>query len=110
MTAKYVIEGANHPTDPEADEILNDKGVIILPDVYANSGGVIVSYFEWVQNIQGFMWDEDKVNSELKKYMTKSFADIKESCKTHCCDLRMGAFSLGINTVARATVLRGWEP
>ncbi|KMZ76150.1 Glutamate dehydrogenase A [Zostera marina] len=110
VTAKYVIEGANHPTDPEADEILNDKGVIILPDVYANSGGVIVSYFEWVQNIQGFMWDEDKVNSELKKYMTKSFADIKESCKTHCCDLRMGAFSLGINTVARATVLRGWEP
>ncbi|CAN6895470.1 BnaC05g47630D [Brassica napus] len=108
IKAKFVIEGANHPTDPEADEILRKKGVVILPDIYANSGGVIVSYFEWVQNIQGFMWDEEKVNKELKSYMTRGFKDLKEMCKTHSCDLRMGAFSLGVNRVAQATVIRGW--
>ncbi|XP_026425216.1 glutamate dehydrogenase 2-like [Papaver somniferum] len=109
VKAKYIIEAANHPTDPDADEILSKKGVIILPDIYANGGGVTVSYFEWVQNIQGFMWDEEKVNNELQKYMTRSFRDIKAMCQTHDCDFRMGAFTLGVNRVARATVLRGWE-
>ncbi|KAG5079351.1 hypothetical protein JHK86_003416 [Glycine max] len=107
IKAKFVVEAANHPTDPEADEILKKKGVVILPDIFANSGGVTVSYFEWVQNIQGFMWDEEKVNNELKTYMTKGFKDVKEMCKTHNCDLRMGAFTLAVNRVARATTLRG---
>lgn len=109
VKAKFIIEAANHPTDPEADEILSKKGVIILPDIYANAGGVTVSYFEWVQNIQGFMWEEEKVNAELKRYMAKAFQNLKEMCKTHNCNLRMGAFTLGVNRVARATVLRGWE-
>lgn len=109
VRAKFIIEAANHPTDPEADEILSKKGVIVLPDIFANAGGVTVSYFEWVQNIQGFMWDEEKVNKELKKYMTRAFLNIKNMCQTHNCDLRMGAFTLGVNRVARATMLRGWE-
>ncbi|KZV37894.1 glutamate dehydrogenase [Dorcoceras hygrometricum] len=109
IKAKFIIEAANHPTDPEADEILSEKGVVVLPDIYANCGGVTVSYFEWVQNIQGFMWDEDKVNGELKMYMRKGFKDVKEMCNTHSCHLRMGAFCLGVNRVARATLLRGWE-
>ncbi|GAU28505.1 hypothetical protein TSUD_156620 [Trifolium subterraneum] len=109
VKAKLIVEAANHPTDPDADEILSKKGVTILPDIYANAGGVTVSYFEWVQNIQGFMWDEEKVNRELKKYMSKAFLDIKAMCKIHDCDLRMGAFTLGVNRVARATLLRGWE-
>ncbi|XP_026407307.1 glutamate dehydrogenase 2-like [Papaver somniferum] len=109
VKAKFIIEAANHPTDPEADEILSKKVVVILPDIYANAGGVTVSYFEWVQNIQGFMWDEEKVNHELQKYMTRAFGNIKSMCKTHNCNLRMGAFTLGVNRVARATLLRGWE-
>ncbi|CAN8256936.1 unnamed protein product [Cochlearia groenlandica] len=109
VKAKYVVEAANHPTDPDADEILSKKGVIILPDIYANAGGVTVSYFEWVQNIQGFMWEEEKVNLELQKYMTRAFHNIKTMCHTHSCNLRMGAFTLGVNRVARATQLRGWE-
>ncbi|KAL7188426.1 hypothetical protein ACSBR1_038305 [Camellia fascicularis] len=104
---KFVIEAANHPTDPEADEILSKKGVVVLPDIYANAGVVTMSYFEW--NIQGFMWDEEKVNHKLKKYMRRAFHEIKAMCNTHGCNLRMGVFTLGVSRVARATLLRGWE-
>ncbi|CAL5436719.1 unnamed protein product [Camellia sinensis] len=91
VKAKFVIEAANYPPDPKADEILSKKGVVVLPDIYANAGGVTVSYFEWVQNIQGFMWAEEKVNHELEKYMRRAFHEIKAMCSTH------------------ATLLRGWE-
>ncbi|XP_020672980.1 glutamate dehydrogenase 2-like, partial [Dendrobium catenatum] len=109
VKAKYIIEAANHPTDPEADKIFSEKGVLVLPDIYANAGGVTVSYFEWVQNIQGFLWDEEKVNLELKRYMRTAFKNIKDMCRSHDCNLRMGAFTLGVNRVARAAALRGWE-
>ncbi|KAF5803702.1 putative glutamate dehydrogenase (NAD(P)(+)) [Helianthus annuus] len=101
VKAKFIIEVANHPTDPEADEILSKKGVIILPDIYANAGGVT--------NMQAFMWNEEKVNEELKKYMTKAFHSIKNMCRTHESNLRMGSFTLGVSRVAHSTVLRGWE-
>ncbi|CAL5359722.1 unnamed protein product [Camellia sinensis] len=109
VKAKFVIEAANHPTDPEADKILSKKGVVVLLDIYANAGGVTVSYFKWVQNIQGFMWDEEKVNHELEKYLRRTFHEIKAMCSTHGCNLRMCTFTLGVSRVARATLLRGWE-
>ncbi|KAG7955617.1 hypothetical protein I3843_11G081900 [Carya illinoinensis] len=109
VKAKFIIEAANHPTDPEADEILSKNGVVILPDIYANSGGVIVSYFEWVQNIHGLKWEEEKVNFELNRYMRSAFHEIKAMCKLHECNLRMGAFSLGVNRVASANLLRSWS-
>ncbi|KAE8711507.1 Glutamate dehydrogenase [Hibiscus syriacus] len=99
INTKFIIEASNHSTDPEADEILSKKGVIILLDIHANSGGVNVSYFEWVQNIQGFMWDEEKVNNQLKTYMRKGFKDVKGMCQTHNCDLRMGAFTLRLTAL-----------
>ncbi|KAM0071171.1 putative glutamate dehydrogenase (NAD(P)(+)) [Helianthus debilis subsp. tardiflorus] len=99
VKAKFIIEATNHPTDPEADEILSKKGVIILPDIYANAGG----------NMQTFMWNEEKVNEELKKYMRKDFHSIKNMCRTHESNLRMGSFTFGVSRVARSTVLRGWE-
>src|SRR5690606_15664348 len=72
IRAKYVIEGANHPSDPDADEVLAKRGVVIVPDIYANAGGVTVSYFEWVQNIQMYHWDEARVNDELRRVMRKA--------------------------------------
>ncbi len=107
VRARYILEGANHPSDPEADAILLAKGIVSLPDIYANGGGVTVSYFEWVQNIQGFYWEEDKVNAELRARMRKGYSDLRETAKQHACDLRTAAFVLAIGRVHRATVARG---
>lgn len=109
IKAKIVVEGANGPTTPEADEYLIKKGVTIVPDIYANSGGVIVSYFEWVQNVQQFRWRLDRVNQELKLLLLDSYNEIKNTSNTSECDMRTAAFQLAISRVARATALRGLE-
>ncbi len=107
VRAKFVLEAANHPTDPEADAILRQKEIVILPDIYANAGGVTVSYFEWTQNIQQFRWSAERVNKELKQTMHAAYQDIRAVQQKHQCDLRTAAFTLAIDRVARATVLRG---
>jgi glutamate dehydrogenase (NAD(P)+) len=107
VRARYVIEGANHPTDPDADEVFARKGIVVLPDIYANAGGVTVSYFEWVQNGQQFYWDEQRVNDELRSVMRSSYTHLKATAQRLGCDLRTAAFALGISRVARATALRG---
>lgn len=109
IRAKYIIEGANGPTEPEADEVLNKKGIVVVPDIFANAGGVVVSYFEWVQNVQQFRWRLDRVNTELKAIMLEAYRELKHMAKTSRCDLRTAAFQLAISRVARATALRGHE-
>jgi glutamate dehydrogenase (NAD(P)+) len=107
VKAKFILEGANHPTDFIADGILNRNGVTMLPDIYANAGGVTVSYFEWVQNIQGYRWDEERVNGELRKTMRKTFNDLKAVRNRFTCDWRTAAFALAVERVSRAAELRG---
>jgi len=107
VQAKIILEGANHPTDFVADEMLSEKGVTILPDIYTNAGGVTVSYFEWVQNVQCYRWDEARVNAELKAKMTQAFADLKAAKTKHGCDWRTAAFALAVERVGKAALLRG---
>jgi glutamate dehydrogenase (NAD(P)+) len=107
VRARFIVEGANHPSDPEADEILLQKGVTILPDIWANSGGVTVSYFEWVQNLQNFYWEEEQVNRELRRKIRQGFQDMLATAKQYQCDYRTAAFALAIARVYKATVMRG---
>jgi glutamate dehydrogenase (NAD(P)+) len=107
VQARVILEGANHPTTPEADTIFRERGAIVLPDIYANAGGVTVSYFEWVQNIQRFRWEETRVNDELKHVMKKAWTELASSAKSHNCTFRNAAFALAISRVAKATELRG---
>jgi glutamate dehydrogenase (NAD(P)+) len=107
VRAGVILEGANHPLDPEADEIFERKGVVVLPDIYANAGGVTVSYFEWVQNIQAFGWDEARVNEELRRVMLKAWRELASKARSYGCSFRSAAFALAISRVAQATDLRG---
>ena len=106
VKAGIVVEAANAPTTPEADDILGDRGILVIPDILANAGGVTVSYFEWTQNIQRFRWELDKVNSELGKTMRKAYRAVKETAEREEIDMRTAAFVLAIRRVARAALSR----
>ncbi len=107
LKCRIVAEGANGPTTPEADEILKMNGVFVIPDILANAGGVIVSYFEWVQDLQNFFWTEEEVNQRLKNMLTRSFKEVVAMSEKHKVDMRMGALMIGVNRVARAMLWRG---
>jgi glutamate dehydrogenase (NAD(P)+) len=108
VRARIVAEGANHPTTPEGDKVLADKGVRILPDVLVNGGGVTGSYFEWTQNIQQFRWREDRFNEELRMKMVEAFEAVAAYAESKDVGMRLAAFSLGLERVARAVRLRGY--
>jgi glutamate dehydrogenase (NAD(P)+) len=110
VKARIICEGANGPITPAADEILEDRGVLVLPDVLANAGGVVVSYFEWVQGLQEYFWKEEEVNARLNDIVTRAFKETIETRAKHGTSMRMAAYGLGVRRVAEATVTRGLYP
>jgi glutamate dehydrogenase (NAD(P)+) len=110
IKAKLIVEGANGPVTPLADSILDDMGVLVLPDVLANAGGVIVSYFEWVQGLQEYFWKEAEVNAKLNDIVTKAFDATWETMEKRKVSMRTAAYGLAVQRVAEATVTRGIYP
>jgi glutamate dehydrogenase (NAD(P)+) len=110
IKARMMVEGANGPTTPEADEILNDRGIVIVPDILANAGGVTVSYFEWVQDLQELLWNEEEISERLTRILKKGFAEVLHTSQKEKVDMRTAALMLGIGRVAEATRLRGIYP
>ena len=110
IRAKVVIEGANGPTTPAADDILQGNGVTVVPDVLANAGGVTVSYFEWVQDFSSFFWTEDEINARLERIMREAFASLWEVSQKHGVTLRTAAFIVACTRVLEARALRGLYP
>jgi len=110
IQARMVIEGANGPTTPQADDILNERGVLVLPDVIANAGGVTVSYFEWVQDFSSFFWTEDEINARLVKIMKEAFAGVWQVAEEKGVTLRTATFIVACQRILRARDLRGLYP
>lgn len=110
IKAGIVLEGANGPTTPEADDILHDKGILLVPDVIANAGGVTVSYFEWVQDFSSFFWTEDEINSRLTRIMREAFAAVWALAEEKKVSLRTAAFIVGCTRVLQAREMRGLYP
>jgi glutamate dehydrogenase (NAD(P)+) len=110
VRAKIIVEGANGPTTPAADDILEDMGVLILPDVLANAGGVVVSYFEWVQGLQEYFWKEDEVNEKLRDIVCRAFEETWTLRKERQTSMRMAAYGAAVRRVAEATTTRGLYP
>ena len=107
LHCRLLAEGANGPTTPEADAILRDKGIFLIPDILANAGGVVVSYFEWVQDLQNFFWTEDEVNKKLREILVKAFHEVLDMSQTQKVDMRMAALMIGIERVTKAMLWRG---
>jgi len=110
VRARFIVEGANGPTTPEADAVLAEKGIIVIPDILANAGGVIVSYFEWVQDLQFYFWEEAEVNDRLHRVITRAFRDVVAMAEQRGVRLREAAMLLGVNRVVEATQVRGIYP
>ena len=110
IKAKYIVEGANGPTTDEADVILEKNGIIVIPDILANAGGVACSYFEWVQNLQNYYWTEEDVNSRLDQLMTKAFDEVWTLAQEKKISVRMGAYVLSVKRVADTVRVRGFFP
>jgi glutamate dehydrogenase (NAD(P)+) len=108
LRCRVLLEGANSPTTPGADEVLEEKGIFVIPDVLANAGGVVVSYFEWVQNMQHFNWSEREINDKLGSIMRRAYREVSAVAKDRDLSLRVAAYELGIERVVEAARTRGY--
>jgi glutamate dehydrogenase (NAD(P)+) len=110
VKADIIVEGANGPTTPAAHEVLVKRGVLVVPDILANAGGVTVSYFEWAQNIQQFRWQKDRVDEELTHKMREAYTAVRDVAEQEDIDMRIAAFVLGIRRVGKAATSRTYVP